>query len=188
MRKVLVGSALALLVLACSPGNQASETHVATSGCSATASATWQAGLAGDFRVEASAAGSNCGAAAATLTIRDPSGGTRWTEEYPAAQVMTLAGATSSEDMQAKLGDWINPSAAAYHTTADLPEWTRDEDNPMSGEFPFYPEEGIDRAAYEALRGRAVPVYCYVQGMESLACLAWENGELQKVGLQTFPG
>jgi len=33
-----------------------------------------------------------------------------------------------------------------------------------------------------------VPVFCYVQGMESMACVALQNGEMTKVGVQTFPG
>lgn len=58
----------------------------------------------------------------------------------------------------------------------------------MSGEFPFYVEEGLDRAAYEAVRGRDAPMFCYIQGMESAACLALEDGRLAKIGVQSFPG
>jgi hypothetical protein len=31
-------------------------------------------------------------------------------------------------------------------------------------------------------------LFCFVQGMESLACLALQDGALVKVGVQAFPG
>ena len=59
---------------------------------------------------------------------------------------------------------------------------------PRSGEFPFYPEPYYDRSGYEVLRQSDVPLFCYVQGMESIACVALENGRMEKVGVQSFPG
>jgi hypothetical protein len=58
-----------------------------------------------------------------------------------------------------------------------------------NSEFPFYLEpEWNDRVGYEELRARNAPMYCYVQGMESLACLALQDGQLYKIGVQSFPG
>jgi len=31
-------------------------------------------------------------------------------------------------------------------------------------------------------------MYCYVQGMESLACLVISDEGLEKIGVQSFPG
>ena len=59
---------------------------------------------------------------------------------------------------------------------------------PMSGEFPLYLEDGTTREDYAALRVKKLPMFCYVQGMESQACLALEDGGLRKIGAQSFPG
>jgi hypothetical protein len=185
--RLLIAALSALTLAAC---NQAAEqtdqsgtsAQVAENGCPATASGTWQG-----LQVDASANGADCATAQATITIGN-GGGTLWSETYPANQVMVLAGAESVEDMQRRLNEWVNPPGAARDSTGDLPVWTAGAQSPMSGEFPFYVEEGVDRARYESLRGRDAPMFCYVQGMESEACLALENGRVAKVGVQSFPG
>jgi hypothetical protein len=59
----------------------------------------------------------------------------------------------------------------------------------MLGEFPFYPEEGMDQVTYEQIRAEKQKIFCYVQGMESIACVAIsKNGAATKIGVQTFPG
>ena len=86
------------------------------------------------------------------------------------------------------LAEWVTPGSTMISTSA-LPEWPANAQAPESGEFPFYPEEGYDREAYNALRTNNLPLYCYVQGMESLACIAFSGeGEVSKIGVQSFPG
>jgi hypothetical protein len=181
--RLLVVAATALALVACNQQaeDQPAET-IAENGCPATASGTWEG-----MQVEASASGADCAQAQATITIRNGAN-TLWSEAYPANQVMVLAGAESVEDMQRRLNEWVNPPGAARNSTGDLPVWAADAAHPMSGEFPFYAEEGVDRPRYEALRGADAPMFCYVQGMESEACLALENGRLMKIGVQSFPG
>lgn len=182
--RLMITALSALLLAAC---NQATETagdagQTAENGCPANASGAWE-----NFQVEASANGADCATAEATITIRD--GDTElWSQTYPVSQVMVLAGPESVDDMQRRLNEWVNPPGAARNSTGDLPIWTTNAENPMSGEFPFYAEEGVDRAAYEAIRGRDTPMFCYVQGMESEACLALENGRVTMIGVQSFPG
>lgn len=182
MRSAIIAfSALALA--ACNQQASAPSAEApAENGCPATASGTWES-----LQVEARSQGADCASAEATITIRSGEA-TLWTETYPVSQVMVLAGPESIEDMQRRLNEWITPAGAARNSTGDLPEWAAGEQNPMSGEFPFYTEEGVDRAAYEALRRRDAPMFCYVQGMESEACLALDNGRIAKVGVQSFPG
>lgn len=43
-------------------------------------------------------------------------------------------------------------------------------------------------AIYEGYRAKARPVFCYVQGGESMACLLWDADRLVRLGVQTFPG
>lgn len=181
MRTILFVTA-ALSLAACEGAQSPAAEDTAANGCAATASSSWQS-----LQVEASASGADCEQAEARITITN--GGQQvWSETYPAAQVMVLAGAADTEDMQRRLTEWIAPAGAASDSTGDLPAWPANAETPMSGEFPFYAEEGIERAAYEALRSRDAPMYCYVQGMESAACLALEDGALTKIGVQTFPG
>ncbi len=188
----MIRAALAACVVAlaaCNPESETAETQLPsapqaalTGACATSAASTWS-GLA----LAAESGGADCATAAVRITIRDGAD-TLYTQNYAADQVMTLAGAESVEDLQRRLGEWITPAGAAMDSAGDLPAWAEGEDQPMSGEFPFYLEEGVDRAAYEAVRRRDAPLFCYVQGMESLACLVFESGALTKVGAQSFPG
>lgn len=90
--------------------------------------------------------------------------------------------------MQAALAEWIDPARnTTLQTSSALPEWPASTEFPTNGEFPFYPE-GFTREAYNALRAAHLPLYCYVQGMESMACIVYGDGGVDKVGVQTFPG
>jgi hypothetical protein len=141
-----------------------------------------------DFTVEAQTFGPDCERAVATIVIRDAQRRVQWTESSPAAHVMVLAAARDVGAMQAALTEWITSSNHTIATSSAFPEWPQGASGPQNGEFPFYPDDAFDRANYEALRRTNTPVYCYVQGMESQACLALMNGELVKVGVQSFPG
>ncbi len=181
--RILVGAALAFAMAACSQAPQSDDKQqVSDNGCPAAAQASWET-----FRIEGFVQGDNCADAQAAIAIRSGDS-TLWSQSYPVDQVMVLKNAQSAEEMQRRLNEWIAPPGAGRDSTGDLPEWAEGDANPMSGEFPFYLEEGVDRAAYEALRARDAPMFCFVQGMESQACLALENGELTKIGAQSFPG
>jgi hypothetical protein len=188
--RLLIAALSALTLAACNqaaaPEQETSapeqtEQAVAPNNCPATASGSWQG-----LQVEASATGSECATAEATIVIRSGEQ-TLWSETYPSNQVIVLAGAGSVEDMQRRLNEWVNPPGAALNSTGDLPQWAAGAANP-GGEFPFYVEEGVDRARYQAARSRDAPMFCYVQGMESLACVVLENGAITKLGVQSFPG
>jgi hypothetical protein len=185
MRTVLIASLAVLAACTQETAQPAGETPTAdaANNCPAQASAPWDA-----FTIEAAASGADCVEAQATLTIRDANGAVVHTATYEAAQVMVLAGAQSPADMERMLREWVSPPGAAKDSTGDLPVWGANADQPASGEFPFYPEEGVDRASYEALRRGDAPMFCYVQGMESEACLVAQNGAVTKIGVQTFPG
>jgi hypothetical protein len=102
---------------------------------------------------------------------------------------MVLAQAHDQDAMRTALNEWIDPAHnTTMQTTSALPDWPANADAPASGEFPFYPESYVDRDSYIALREADVPLLCYVQGMESMACLALRDGQLEKVGVQSFPG
>jgi hypothetical protein len=46
----------------------------------------------------------------------------------------------------------------------------------------------VGRVGGEAARAARLPVFCYVQGMESMACVMWKDGGITKLGVQLFPG
>lgn len=189
MKSLIVAAALALGVAACAPQDDADDAQTASvRGCQAVATEAWRPLSGAEFSIEATSAGPDCERAVATLTIRDAQGRALYTQAYPAEHVMGLSEARDVGAMQQALSAWISSSNHTIATTAALPDWPAGADGPVSGEFPFHVAEGMTRADYLALRQRDTPVYCYVQGMESQACLALDNGALAPVGLQTFPG
>lgn len=187
MRALLISCLL--MAAACAPQAPAGDAQVADAeaasdpnNCPAGATSTWEG-----FAIEAAASGTDCAQAQVVLTIRSAAGAIAYTETFNAAQNFTLNGAESPADMERKLNEWVSPPGAALNSTGDLPEWPAGAAHP-GGEFPFYPEDGVDRASYEALRQGDAPMFCIVQGMESLACLLGENGAITKIGVQSFPG
>jgi hypothetical protein len=181
---VIVAVALAA---ACTP--LAEEQDVMSEGCDARAAAQWSTPADPNASVEAITTGPDCARAIATLIIRNGSGEPLYSETYQPPQVMTLAQASTPTAMQTALAEWIDPASnTTMQTSSALPEWLANADSPQNGEFPFYLEEGYTRELYDQVRDANVPMYCYVQGMESMNCLALRDGALESVGVQTFPG
>jgi hypothetical protein len=185
MRKLVV--AFAFLLAACgqsaevaAPAPEAAPAAVENL-CDARASGTWR----DTFAVEASTAGSSCKDAEATLTVKNEAGVELLRFTAPIAQVMVLASAADVPAMRTALADWIK--GEQMPTSAALPAWAAGANNP-GGEFPFYPEDGVTRERYDQVRAANLPMFCFVQGMESMACHVLENDAFVKLGVQTFPG
>ena len=182
MRMILVAGALAFLA-ACTP---AQEADIMSAGCDARGVGAWTVGEE-NFSVEATSVGPDCVRAVATLVIRNASGEAIWADARITSDIMTLAPAHDIAAMNAALGEWTTNSSTMQSTSA-LPEWPANADSPQSGEFPFYPSEGYTRESYSAMRTVNDPMFCYVQGMESMRCVAWIDNSIASVGLQLFPG
>jgi hypothetical protein len=160
----------------------------AAPGCSASTSTAWQPVRGRAYRLEAFASGPTCALAVVTLVVRAPDGRALWTDAAPAEHLMTFGEVKTRAQMAQALGEWLM-QAHTFRSTAELPEWMRGQDTPMSGEFQFLPEAGIDRDTYEETRAAKLPVFCYVQGMESMSCIVLsKDGQMNKIGVQTFPG
>jgi len=158
-------------------------------GCYAEAAQTWRPLGKGPYTVNAIARGPTCPQTSVALTVRNAQNDVIWTDSYAAAQVMTLAYRhQDSRSLRDALAEWIDPETIRMRITADLPPWPEGANEPSAGEFPFYPEPWVDRAFYVELRRRNLPMYCYVQGMESIACLVLDQERLEKIGVQSFPG
>ncbi len=182
--RVIAGGVAALLfwfssVLGASP--------VRAAGCDVTASVPWSPARQLTFKAEAFAHGARCDKAVVMLVVRGADGTPLWTDSRVGAFVMPFVEVKTRGDMQSALARWIRQDHP-FKSTAKLPPWPAGADQPASGEFPFLPDEGVDRVTYEAARAARLPVFCYVQGMESMACVMWKDGGMTKLGVQLFPG
>jgi hypothetical protein len=159
-------------------------------GCAASAQSIWST-PEGPLTVSATTAGPTCQTAVATLVVRQADEAVLFVHASRVLDPMTLADAVAdAQTMQAALEDWIAVPETPQ-TTATLPEWPEGADGPLGaadGEFPFMVEPYLDREAYLALRARSAPMFCFVQGRESEACLVAENGTIERIGVQLFPG
>lgn len=181
--RVLLLAACAAIVAACSP---AEEADVMSEGCDARSVSQWAAG-ADTFSIEATTAGPDCARAVATLVVRNSSGEPIYADVHVTSDVMTLATVQDPAAMQTALTEWVDTSNTAMSLTGALPEWAANADNP-GGEFPFYVGEGYTRESYAAMRAANDPMFCYVQGMESLSCIIYGDGGIEHIGVQAFPG
>ena len=155
--------------------------------CDARSRSVW-AGSHKGIVAEASAMGATCANAVVTLVLRDPTGKPLWVEGFVGANVMVFADVADKQAMTKALSEWIDQKGRTMVRTDNLPDWPKGAEGPQSGEFPFYPDTGIDREMYLKLRAQKLPIFCYVQGMESMGCVALDGESITKVGLQTFPG
>ena len=158
-------------------------------GCNFKSARPWAPFAGQSFSTEAYSNGPGCVGAVATILVRDGKGRVLWTEAMAVEHVMTFAGVTSPSRMVAALSDWLKQQHL-FRSSADLPVWRKGAESPGSvGEFPFYVAAGVDQGSYEEIRAQRSAMFCYVQGMESLACVAiGKDGTATKVGVQSFPG
>ena len=156
-------------------------------GCGGAVWQTWAPSQNSVFRAEASSDGPSCAHAVVTLVIRAPGGAPLWADALPASQVMTFSQVRRAGDMAVALREWLTQSHQ-FRTSFDLPVWKKGEAAPIAGEFPFHPDEAVDHDYYEQIQSERLPVFCYVQGMESMACIVLKDGTMMKIGLQSFPG
>lgn len=164
---------------------------VATNGCAARSVAAWKAANE-TYKIEAFTDGPECARAVAVLVIRDSKDETMWIDTFQVSHNLALSDANTVADMQSALSAWITETdidnKPLHATTGDLPAWDQKQTQPVRGEFPFYPEEGVQREDYTKLRDQKLPMFCYVQGIESEACLVLHDGAFEKIGAQSFPG
>ena len=179
--------ALAAATLGACGGGGPAPAPAVVHGCEVSVESAWTAG-GQSYRVTAATTGAVCGDAEAVLTVADAAGQVLLRDVFPTADVMTLLLAEEPAAMEAALRAWIDQPGYNLAASARLPAWGAGADTPMAGGYPFYPEAAFERDAYEALRGRNAPLFCYVQGLESIACHAFENGVFAKVGVQVIPG
>lgn len=140
------------------------------------------------YVTEAYANGVSCANAVVTIVVRGAGGDLLWADAMASNQLMTFADVKTRARMKAGLIDWLTQQHT-FKSSGDLPEWKKGADAPEAGEFPFHPEPGVDRETYMQIRAEKQAMFCYVQGMESMSCIAIaKDGAVTKVGVQQFPG
>ncbi len=148
----------------------------AFSTCTAQAARKWNA-----LTIEAIAQGDDCANAVVTLVIRDKTGKPIWARAHIAAQLLNFSQdpMADSKAMTEKLSGWI--SGESFMKTADKLT--------LDGEFPFAASSDIDAKSFKAYRKQKLPLFCYIQGLESGNCLAVDkDGGVVELGVQSFPG
>jgi hypothetical protein len=154
--------------------------------CTAAAEEDWTVSTDTSLTIRATAWGPTCKQAVIALAI--------WGKEGPPAysfisSMADIEGFDEVEDaaaLKTALSMW---ASGQMDTTAGLPEWKAGDPSPSpSDEFGFYPEDGMDQATYTAIRAAKHPMLCFVQGQESQQCVYLQDGGVQSVGVQTFPG
>ena len=149
---------------------------LAYTGCNAQAERKWNG-----LTIEAFSQGDTCENAVVTLVIRDKEGKPIWARAHVASQLLNFSEqpSTDAKGMIGKLGGWI--SGEGFMTSVD--KLTFD------GEFPFTVSSDIEAAALKAYRKQKLPLFCYIQGIESGNCLALDKkGQIVELGVQSFPG
>lgn len=154
-------------------------------GCEATSS---ESVSFGDNIVEAIAIGEVCANSVAVIIVRDGEGQPIYTHASPTHYMFGFDEVTDERGMADALDELIGvPFGGGSFPSSDLPEWPEGAPHP-GGEFPFYPEEWVDRAEYLRFQEMDAPVWCHIQGQESSACLIIDGDALYKIGVQSFPG
>lgn len=186
MRVVMI-AAVALALAGCAPGGGKGQA------CAVKTEMDWAATPAAIYKVRATADGAACRDATIGLKIVGPDGKEAFAFQAPITdmpvifEIYDAKSQTTPAQVEAALKQWISQDPQAS-TAGQLPPWNPGDDQPQLGEFPFYPEEGLTRDAYEAIRASNAPVFRFVQGGESEAVFVLEEGAFRKVGAQSFPG
>ena len=155
-------------------------------GCPASAERAWIEGRT----VSAIAIGPSCAQAVLMITLREADGTLLYADTPQAEHLFGFEEAVGSpQTMTAALEEWILPGWP--ERGGELPAWSDEAMGALGGEFPFYVEPEMDESAYSRIREADGPLFCYIQGMESVACLGLypESENLWvKIGAQSFPG
>ena len=148
--------------------------------------------------IEAFSNGPDCARAVVALVVRDAKGMALYhfmakAEDVGIFTSLAPAPVTNVPKMRAALNDWL---LAAGNSKQDrlgsFPKWKVGADGPATmppAEFPFTVNSGVSREDYSKWQKDNLPVFCFVQGIESQNCLILtRDGVVKEVGIQSFPG
>lgn len=178
----------ACVAAACASAPPSAPAETRAAACDVQATAEWRGSRGARYSATATTSGRTCAQAIVLLVVRDTAGDVLWTDALVAAHVAGLHEATTPAAMSRALEEWVGFPALRPQTTADLPDWARVSGQQDEAEFPFMPEPWLGERLYQNLLIEAKPMFCYVQGRESLACLTELFERIEKIGVQSFAG
>jgi hypothetical protein len=162
--------------------------------CNASARAPWRAARELGYQLEAFAVGSSCRSAVVVLAVTDK-GKTIWATSRIADQVAMFSGSLLPKDtaMKKALAEWLDTGLkASPANTGALPDWPQgasEPKRPEGEEFGFFIASDVSRESYLEWRRKKLPIFCFVQGMESESCIiVGDSGDIFEIGGMTFPG
>jgi hypothetical protein len=183
--KTIIRTAIVMLTLATATA--------ANAACNHSTSAPWASAKKHGLVLEAHSVGSLCGKTALVLAIADGKGEVLWSTTRLAQHVSIFAGedVVTDKAVKAALKDWIeNGKDSGDHNTGTLPDWPKGAEAPKrEGEFGYFAQQDMSREDYLEKRKQALPMFCFVQGMESISCIITSDGRyIEEFGGFTFPG
>jgi hypothetical protein len=133
--------------------------HQETAQCDVSVNETITFSEPGD-RIAARAFGEGCDKAVALYVVTSPEGHPIWTWVSPMAHAFGLQfDRATKEELGAFLAQWAQPQLAR---TSAAPAWSRDIKTPL------------DRATYEDVRARNLPMLCHLSGVARETCIFYE--------------
>ena len=167
----------------------------ASAACNITVSQTWKnTGLT----IDATSVGPDCARAVTLLAVRDEKGHVKYSFSSAAEFIGTFGNladgpVTDSKKMRKALNEWLDSGlSSTVNHLSQYPEWKQGAEGPAENppaEFPFTASSDLDQNTYEEWRKADLPVFCFVQGIESERCLVLtKDGTVSEVGIQSFPG
>ena len=111
-------------------------------------------------KITARAFGESCDKAVALFVVTTPEGHPIWTWASPMAHAFgDHFDRASEEELAAFLAQWVQAKA---ERTSAAPAWSREIST------------ALDRATYEDVRARDLPMLCHLTGVARETCVFWE--------------
>ncbi len=174
------------------------QAQMAFADCNATVSKKWNVGRSLPYSIVASSVGPDCNRAVALLVVRDGAGEVKYSFSGAAKDIGTFgtlaeAPVVDVKMMRGALTDWIDAGISSkMNHLSKYPKWKDGADGPAENppaEFPFTASSDLTRDNYENWRKQNLPVFCFVQGIESERCVVLTKEDfVSEVGIQRFPG
>ena len=174
------------------------QAQMAFADCNATVSKKWNVGRSLPYSIVASSVGPDCKRAVALMVVRDGKGEVKYSFSSAAKDIgifgnLAEAPVANKKIMRVALGEWLDAGLSSNQKRlSKYLEWKAGTDGPAENppaEFPFTVSSDVSRETYEEWRKQNVPVFCFVQGMESMRCIVLtKDGSISEVGIQRFPG
>ena len=172
--------------------------QLAVASCDVSVSRKWAVERKTNYTINASSLGSNCAQAAVVLIVRDGKGEVKYSFVGAAKDIGSFTNLAESpvtdvKKMRVALAQWLDAGLSSkMNKLSNFPDWKVGADGPAEdppSEFPFTVSSDLDRNSYIDWRKQNVPVFCFVQGMESARCIVLTKQDVvSEVGIQSFPG